>query len=181
MANSKVNAMSLDSSLLLLYPLQNLFEWLSLFERWCVGRVADRNNCNRIDRFAINTQNFVHDCGAEVAHPTRAEPNLCGGQADVLCCDCCINICVVVAILLAGPRLRVVATYYDIERCLLKPLLRISCVEGSALLLTLYDDKLPRLKVYCRWCKPRTFKYIVNLLLLHLAVAVRASRVTSLY
>lgn len=97
-----------------LYSGENFVERFALFESWRVGGVADRDNCDRVDRFAINTQNLTYDSGAEVAHPARAESHLGGCEADMLRCDCRVDVGVVVAILLASPRLRVVATNYYI-------------------------------------------------------------------
>ena len=131
-----------------LYPLQNLVERFSLFEGWGVGGVTERNYRYGID-ISLEPENLIYHLRAEVADPARAKTYLGRSQADVLGGDGCVDVGVVVTITLAGPRLRLISTHYDIEWGLLKPLLRIASVQGSALLFALDDDKSPRLEIHC--------------------------------
>ena len=98
---------------------------------------------------------------------------LCCSEADVLDCDCGIDIGVVVVILSSLPRLRLICADYDVERCLTQPLALVALRQAGALLFALYDDEVPRLKVYGRGGQTCTLEQVLDLLALNGAVAIR--------
>ena len=119
--------------------------------------------------FIGQVQGLVRGFHIEIAHPASAEAHRGCGKANMLGGYGAINVGVVLAIVLAGPRRIGVDTHRNYGWSLSEPCIVVAFAQLGPRLSARCHDEFPGLAVHCRGCEARTFEHIIQFLALNLA------------